>query len=248
MKFKLTPSGATRNKCLVIVGGSGDTAEKLTPLTDTLAQDLPEYTVCSFGLSSRVDDGKNLLEAQAQELEQVFTELNSQYIFTDYVIFCTSMGSYSTVRTLNNPNYSKLISSVIFFDPADYPTSEELKFADADSEITWAGYADYSPKQPVISDELKNYTGSAKLHVIHLTVKNHGPKGYIEDDNKSRDKDSYDGHPRLNTAMVKKYYANIPKPNKGKYLEISNLPHALVRDGNIANNINKVVDIVRKLL
>lgn len=248
MKFKLTPSGATRNKCLVIVGGSGDTAEKLTPLTDALAQDLPEYTVCSFGLSSRVDDGKNLLEAQAQELEQVFTELTTQYNFTVYTIFCTSMGAYSTVRILNNPKYHSLISTVIFFDPADYYTGEELKFANADSEITWSGYAEYSPKEPVISDELAGYHGKATMYVIHLTVKNHGPKGYIEDDKKSRGNDSPGGYPRLNTKMVKKYYSNIPEPNKGEYLEIPSLPHALVRDGIIANNINKVIDIVRNLL
>jgi hypothetical protein len=248
MKIKLTPPPPLRGKCLVIVGGSGDTAEKFSPLTDSLAKELPDYTICSFGLSSKVEEDNNLLEVQVRELEEVFDQLISQYAFVEYTIFCTSMGAYSTIRILNNPKYSELISTVIFFDPADYYTGEELKFANADSEITWSGYADYSPTQPVISSELKDYNGQATMHVVHLTVKNHGPSGYVEDVKRFRGDDSPGGHPRLNTNMVKKYYSNIPKPNLGEYLEVPNLPHALVRDGNISRNISKTTNTVKKLL
>lgn len=248
MRIKLTPATPIRNQCLVLVGGSGDTAENLTPLTDALSQKLSNYTICSFGLSNQVEDGQNLLEVQSTELEEIFAKLSTKHNFSSYTVFSTSMGAYSTVRILNNDQFSKLIESVIFLDPADYYTSDELKFADANSEITWAGYADYLPTESVISTELKNYRGKATIHVVHHILRNYGQNNYLETNKQKRGLDNPLGYPRLSTKMIKNYYTSIPKSNQGKYLEVPNLPHAILRDGNISSNIDLVVKIVWKLL
>lgn len=246
MDIQLFPAGEERERCLLLVGGSGDTAEKFSPLAEQLSQRLSHHTICTFTVSNSCNEGESLLDKQSAELGEVMGQLISQHKFTKLDIFCTSMGAYVAVKVLINPAYRQLFDKVIFFDPADYYLSSH--FDSADREITWSGYMEYLPKELLVSDELKKYEGEATINVVHLTVHNHGPKGYVDEKYEDRGKDHSDAFPRLNTMMVKKFYANTPAKNKGMYVEVSDLPHGFIRDGDIQTNLIKVADIISDLI
>lgn len=247
MEIQLTPSNTKgKTKCLLLIGGTGDTIEKFQPLGEHLEQLLPDHAICTFSLSQRSEEGTSLLDVQEDELSEIISQLTAEHSFSEYDLFATSMGAYAAVKVLMHPEYRKVIRRVVFFDPADYYISDT--FSDPDKEITWSGYQQYSPNRPVISSELSNYQGSARVDVVHLTVRNHGPNGYQESDFAKRGIDSPGCFPRLNTAMVKKFYENTPVGNRGEYREVGNLPHGFFRDGNIKANLQKVARITAELV
>lgn len=246
MKINLLPEERKTEKCLVLVGGSGDTAEKFESLARALGEKLGGFVICTFTMSSEVGEGESLLNKQAEELREVMEQLATK--FEEIDLFCTSMGAYATVKVLGEEKYYPFIKKVIMFDPADYHVSDKFQFATPDSEITWSGYQEYEPKDKPIVEELKNYEGKAKIDVVHLVVRNHGQKGYIEKEYGDRGKDNPSGYPRLNTEMVKRFYENAPERNMGKYTEVNNLPHGFLRDGDIAKNLERVVDVVVSLI
>lgn len=229
-----------------MVGGSGDTANKIQPLADLLSEKLPNHTICSFSLSQGSEEGTSVLDSQSQQLVEVIAELSSSHRFASYDLFCTSMGAYPAVKLLLDPQFSRLIRRAIFFDPADYYLS--ANFSDPDKEFAWSGSQDYSPIEPVISDELTKYRGEATIDVVHLTIRNYSSGGYVHDDYGKRGEDTPSAYPRLNTSMVKRFYDSTPAQNRGKYLEVNNLPHAISRDGKVSENLSKVSDLVQELL
>lgn len=246
MDIYLFPRDEMRERCLLLVGGSGDTVERFAPLVSLLSKRLFRHTICTFTLSNSCNEGESLLENQVGELDEVMKQLISQSKFAKLDLFCTSMGAYAAVKILTNPGYSQLFEKVIFFDPADYYLSSS--FGSADGELTWSGYMEYLPGEPVVSGELKGYEGEAMIHVVHLTVRNHGSKGYVKKKHEERGKDEPGAYPRLNTEMVKKFFENTPEKNRGKYVEISDLPHGFIRDGDIQTNLIKVADIISDLI
>jgi hypothetical protein len=246
MNVRFTPEKSERKKCLILVGGAGDTAERFQALADLLSQRLPKYTICACSLSQSCADGVSLLDAQEAELVDIFSNLTRTQPYSSYTLWCTSMGAYTTVRILMHPLYSQKIDHVIFFDPADYYISDT--FSDPNQEITWSGYQKYKPEKPVISYELTKYEGMAVIDVVHLIVRNYSSMGYVHSDYAKRGEDSTNGFSRLNTEMVKKFYENVPPRNKGTYTEINNLPHGFIRDGNIKQNLENVAKIVAKLI
>lgn len=246
MEIHLSPSDDVREKFLLLVGGSGDTAERFVPLVEKLNEKLPHHTICTFTMSSSCPTGESLLDKQAEQLSEVMEQLVYRHKFAKFDLFCTSMGAYAAVKALINPKYSQLFERIIFFDPADYYLSSS--FGSTDGEITWSGYMEYVPKGPLVSDELKQYEGEATIHVVHLTVRNHGPNGYVEEKYEDRGKDHPTAFQRLNTKMVKQFYENTPLKNRGKYLEVSDLPHGFVRDGDIARNLEHVAREILKLI
>lgn len=246
MNIHLFPEGEEKGKCLLLVGGSGDTAERFTPLVSLLSKQLPQHTVCTFTMSSSCQNGESLLEKQAKELGEVMEQLKSNNKFTKFDLFCTSMGAYAAVKVLTNPTYSQLFDKVIFFDPADYYLSSS--FGSADGELTWSGYMEYVPNESLISDELKQYQGDAKIDVVHLTLRNHCFEGYIDEKYEDRGKDHSEAYPRLNTKMVKNFYENTPTNNRGTYTEVGDLPHGFIRDGDIQKNLARVADVVTELV
>jgi len=48
--------------------------------------------------------------------------------------------------------------------------------------------------------------------------------------------------------MIKFFYNNLPRNNRGRYIEVSNIPHGINRDGNIHANKLGVSKLVVKLL
>lgn len=246
IKIILLPEERKTEKCLVLVGGSGDTAEKFEPLARALGEKLEGFVICTFTMSSEVVEGESLLNKQTEELRVVMEELVTK--FEEIDLFCTSMGAYATVRVLGVGRYYPYIRKVIMFDPADYHVSDKFQFATPDSEITWSGYQEYNPQDKTVVEELKNYGGEATIDMVHLVVRNHGSSGYVEKEYRDRGNDDPGGYPRLNTEMVKRFYENTPEKNRGQYVEVNNLPHGFMRDGDIAKNLERVVDVVVRLI
>jgi hypothetical protein len=246
MKISLYPTDLVSPKCLVLVGGSGDTSEGFDPLVQAISNKLIDYSICTFNFSTS-SKTESILDVQARELNDVMGQLTTDNRFKQIDIFATSMGAYATIKLLQNNHYSKIIRNVILYDPADYYLS--AKFADSD-DVTWSGPQQYVPKSKVISDELKEIEGKCKITVVHLTLRNYGQDGYIDNSYSDRSIDHSGGYPRLCTDMVRAMFDKIPLKNKGRYIEESNVPHAILRDGNIKANIEQVsstiIDIISK--
>lgn len=228
-------------KCLVLIGGSGDSSEKFVPLVKLISQELFDYSICTFTFTSS-SATESILEIQSRELEQVINQLVNKYSMTTLSLFCTSMGSYATVKLLAKGNFNNKIKKVIMYDPADY-------YLNSKQDHTWSGSKTYQPNGKVISDELKAIKGKFMIDVIHLTILNYGKSDYINKEYYMRGKDYPEGYPRLNSQMVKSFYNKTPGTNKGKYIEVSDIPHGgIVRDGNIKENVKKVAKNIVDLL
>lgn len=240
MNISLYPPDRVAKKCLVLVGGDGDGVDVFAPLVNTISQKLSSYQICTFDFTES-SSTSNVLDIQTRELESVFQGIldSQQYQFID--IWTTSRGAYSTTRLLSHPIYSASIRRVIMYDPADY-------YIDNSDIHSWAGYKEYLPTLPVISDEIQNMVGEAIVDMVHLSLRNYGPEGYIDEKYENRGIDHEDGYPRLNTKMVKSFYDKLPGKNKGKYLLENRVPHGFVRDGNISQNYEHVADLVHKIL
>ena len=235
-----------KDKCLVLVGGLGDTVEIFQPLVNEMSQLLPDHSICTFDLSPSTQDKRGLLEVQTEELKEVFKDLTDKYHFSQLDIWCTSMGAYATTKLMVDPQFAGRLNHVIFFDPAAYYLTST--FGTPGEEVTWSGHMDYQPREPVVSDMLTKLSSNVKVDVVHLTVRNHSSKGYIYSDYGKRGEDTPGEYPRLNTEMVKKFYSNLPDHNKGKYVEVNHLPHGFVRDGDIGDNLKKVAQVTADLL
>lgn len=239
MKLILNPPTTKNEKCLVLIGGVGDPAEIFEPLVSRLASRLPDHSICTFTFSQKSSD-MSLLNLQSKELGEVINQLINHYKFKCIDLWCTSMGSYATVKTLIDPAYCTHIYHVIFFDPADYYLDDLAM--DVEQETTWSGYQDYHPTSPTISTQMAKLTAKTIVCIAHLSVRNHGRSGYIEAEYSRRNIDNPAGFTRLNTQMVEGFYDNIPEGNRGKYLEINNLPHAIFRDGDVEYNLQTITD------
>jgi len=237
MKLTLTSPAKIKTRCLVLIGGVGDPAEIFEPLVAKLASRLPDHTICTFTFSQKSSD-MSLLNLQSKELGEVINQLINHYKFKCIDLWCTSMGSYATVKALINPIYSKHIAHAIFFDPADYHLDDLAM--DVEQENTWSGYQDYHPTSPTISAQMAKLTSKSIVSVVHLPVQNHRSSGYVEAEYSRRNIDNPLVFSRLNTQMVKSFYNNTPLINRGHYLEINNLPHAIFRDGDVEYNLQTI--------
>lgn len=244
MQINISPADQKLSKCLVLVGGSGDTSEGFVPLVKKLLNKITDYAVCTFSFST-LSATESLLDIQSRELEEVFSQLISNYNFTELNIFATSMGAYAAINLLNNEIYSHIIKHVIFYDPADYYVS--AKFAGS-NDSTWSGSDMYRPNKEVISNRLKSLKSSSIISVVHLTLKNYSKSGYFDKDFTYRGVDHESGYPRLNKHMVKHFYSCIPVSNRGKYIKEASVPHAILRDGDIISNLDRVTSTIATLL
>lgn len=232
-------------RCLVLIGGVGDPAEIFNPLVQLLLPKLSNHTICTFTFSQTSLD-LPLLKQQSLELENVLDQLIANPEIKALDLWCTSMGSFSTVQALTNPKYNQYLKNAVFFDPADYYLDDYVY--SVDSENTWSGYQKYAPSKPTISQEMSKITSNVRVSIIHLTVRNHSKVGYLERSYGKRNQDHENGYPRLNTEMVKVFFTNTPKHNQAKYLEMNYLPHAIFRDGDIEYNLKTIASQLHSLV
>lgn len=244
MQLTFHPGKFESKQCLIMVGGSGDTADRFAPVVKQISRHLPNTEICTFTMTETTDPSLTH-DTQVKEVEEVIEMLLTKHLFKRIDIFCTSMGAYSTSFLLNNPKYSQAINRVIFFDPADYYTDHNLANKQGNS---WSGPDDYLPVGEVASDKLRGVRSNLLAHVVKLTVRNYGKNGYVYPDYDKRGEDVAWEYPRLNTKMVMSFYDKLPGTNKGQYIEINHLPHAFLRDGNIEENQKQVVSLIVDLL
>lgn len=244
MKIFINPIEKLFSKCLILVGGSGDTSEGFAPLTTKILEKLPDYSICTFSFST-TSKTESILDVQARELIEVFEQLTTHHNFQQIDIFATSMGAYATIKLLSSNKYASTIKNVIFYDPADYYPS--AKFADS-NDVTWSGPQSYAPNSKVISDELKQLKGEYKITVVHLTLRNYNQDKYIDTNYSDRGIDHADGYPRLSTDMVRAIFEKIPLKNQGIYIEDPTVPHAILRDGDITANLERVSNMILAIL
>lgn len=241
MQIKISKSENFHNKCLLLVGGDGDNIDVFSRLANDLDKALSNYRICSFDFSTETIGDERLLDIQAKELELLCHQLFDNHHVTNITIWCTSRGAYATSKLLASGKFNDKISHVIMYDPSNYYTG-------ISNNGTWSGYQDYLPKSQVVSDVLTNIKGNTIIDVVHLTLRNYGPKGYFESEYINRGNDNPLGFPRLNTLMVKSFYSKLPQKNKGVYLEINTIPHGFVRDGDLQKNYERVVKSIKKLI
>lgn len=244
MQIFIDPANKQYSKCLVLVGGSGDTAERFKLLVTYLLTKIKDSAICTFNFSDHAET-ESLLDLQSRELEEVFSELTTKYDFKEINIFATSMGAYATAYLLSNNKYSDIIKHVIFYDPADYYIS--AKFGDS-NDVTWSGSAEFRPNKEVVSNRLKLIDSQAKISVVHLTLRNYSKTGYIDQDFSDRGTDHEFGYPRLNKDMVRHFFNCLPSINKAKFVKESGVPHAILNHGNIQVNLDKVSTTCADLL
>jgi len=79
-----------------------------------------------------------------------------------------------------------------------------------------------------------------EVYVAHLPVRNYSKKGYAL----NREIDNEGFYSRLNKNMVYAFYEKTPLSNRANYTEIEMVPHAFMRDGNVAGNIRKLSEFV----
>ncbi len=241
MQFDFYPSKEGSSSCLILVGGTGDTKERYASLAVLLNQALPSISICATTLTEK-PSLQETLTLQQEELVEVCHELADKHQVDSIHIYATSMGAYSTCFLLANTEYSNKLRQVIFYDPADY-------YLDNNSEeYTWTGFAEYSPGRAVVSSLLKNVSGRALVHVVHLTLRNYGPSGYSTGNYVERGRAEASLFPRLNSKMVKTFYTNLPEKNRGEYLEVNDVPHGFIGDGDIPQNLGKITATVESLL
>jgi hypothetical protein len=146
-----------------------------------------------------------------------------------------------TVEEILNPTIP--VAQAIFLDPADYYITEQGRQLEAD---TWSGNMLYNPSELTLSQTLETLTGKCMIHVIGFTIRNSLGNHYALPE--LRHIDNPEQMTRLNQDMVKAFYQNAPKTNRGKYLTNNKIPHAFKRDGNIEQNLSEIAKIIKSLL
>jgi len=232
------------NSLILFIGGSGDTKDDFNPLIEELQERINNYNFASFSFKGIEENKIFPLSNQTNDLKEVLKFFINKNI-NKFILIATSAGAYSTCEILGSNEFNKLIKKVILIDPADYYVEEAKKLKIYN---TWSGSDEFKPTNRLVSCELFSIKGNFKIDVIHLTLKNYGNHDYIEKDFSKRGKSFPNAFPRLNTMMVKNFYETIPEKNKGKYLEIDNIPHGIFRDGKINQNILKVVNMLQEIL
>ena len=130
----------------------------------------------------------------------------------------------------------------IYLDPADYYLSREGREIYPD---TWNGQEEYRPVFPTISLLMSDIKGGVTIHIVYFSIRNYENKSYVEPS--LRGIDNPHKYSRLNRNMVRNFYNAIPIKNKGEYLEVNQIPHAFLRDGNLSNNFKKVRLLIKDL-
>lgn len=233
---------STSTRVIILVGGSGDDKHSFNLLVERMAVSLPQYRILTLSFSGVESHNDLPLHTQCDDLATIVDqEMKDPRV--SLVLIATSQGAYSTVHILCDLKYASRIKRCILVDPADYSIDVRRLISQARS---WSGFEDYIPSRETVSVMMKRIVGNVKVYVIHFVLRNYDKSGY--GDPKQRGMDNPQKSPRLNSKMVKSFYINTPERNKGTYCEDKTLPHAFMRDGNIAQNIKTLADYFKNIL
>lgn len=228
------------NDAIVIIGGTGDHKDYFNDLAIQLLEKCHKIIV-EFSFRG-YEEGKFItLKQQVLDLREVASFLISEKNIQNINLVCTSAGAYSASYMLVDKEFSNSVSKAIFIDPADYFIANENKYGEPS---TWSGVDKFDVNFKTSSDLLTKIKSEVKVDVVYFTIRIYGKDGYSKDGVKDNPK----LFPRLNAQMVKKFFSNTPNRNKGQYIEVNNIPHAIKRDGDANKNIKRLSDLIYKLI
>lgn len=240
-------SAANESKTtLVFVGGSGDVKDNWNEIIEHLQEKTKDYNFATFTFSERLSDKKYTLKQQTHDLDAVIKHLICKTDTEEIIIMATSMGFSSTSMVLAGSVHTPYIKRVLLIDPADYLLSDHQELAEKDG--TWGGADDFDKSANLYSNLAAAWRRDIRVDVVHFTLKNYGPDGYLDQEYKDRGKDHEDGFARLNTQMIESIYEKLPDSIKGQYLTLDGVPHGIGRDGDIDSNRKKVADLLFDLI
>ena len=228
---------------LIFIGGSNNDKTDFQPLIDNMYEKIQDLNYVSFTFRPDIGKDEYSLTQQIKDTIEVVDITEKEFQAQEIIIFATSMGAYAATKLLTNQKYNDLITTAIYYDPADFPLDDSQtnkKFK------TWSGDDVYAPTTSTISQILETMTSQAKVHIINSTLRNHLRDRYVEAP--YRGDDNPDLFPRLNNDMVKAFYNFLPRANKGRYLETNTVPHAFLRDGYIQRNIDQMGRLIKQLI
>lgn len=234
---------AGSDETLIYVGGSADTKDTVIELVENLLIKNVDRNIVTFSFRGYEEKDYQPLQQQVIDLMEILNwTINN--LSSKIILVATSMGVYSTVFAVTNSEYNQNnIQKAIFIDPADYYTSGSNIVCLCN---TWSGCEKFAPTKEIASDLLKGDLCNLKVDVVNFTIRNYTKDGYV--DEKFRGTDNPKCFKRLNAEMVKRFYFNVEVKNRGKYLEVNNIPHAFVRDGNVKENIKNLASILVRIL
>lgn len=227
---------------MLFVGGSGDSKDSYTKLMEQLTITFPHYKFITFSFQGVEEGIDNFLSLQIQDLKEVLYDIfNDKHV--EITLIATSNGAFSTSHILVDKQFNPFIKNAILLDPADYFIDGAVTVKNA---RTWTGLQKYAPSNPTTATLLNKITSDVRVNVVNFTIRNYGEKGYVEKQERGVDNDKK--YSRLNNEMVRSFYKNIPKENRGLYIEDNTLPHAFMRDGNLKKNIQRITEIILQCL
>jgi len=240
-------SNVASDQVVIIVGGSGDTRTNFIDLAEALIKAKLPSNIANFSFRGREENIGYNLGQQVLDLEEVIKYLMTKKGNKGIKLVCTSQGAYSTTWIASTTKYAPFISDIVYLDPADYHLIPDFNL-DSKADMTWSGFEDFKPRSNTAANLLNGLGPSTQVSVIHFKLRNHGPEGYSSPLYSERGIDTEEMFPRLNRDMVKNFYDNTPSNNSKTYFEIPGLPHAFLRDGDIAKNTEKIVEVILECL
>lgn len=230
----------TSSSCILIVGGSGDSKDSYDELIHRLTPLVPQQAIVTFSFGGVEEKIDMPLHQQIQDLKDVMGALKNMVSVS---IVATSNGAFSVAYLLGDPEWGKVIRSVVLLDPADHycDTQETVK-----SSHTWTGVEKYEPTKKTTSMLMGEITSDAAVHVVNFTLRNYGKDGYVNKE--LRGVDDPHKYARLNNDMVASFYSNMPEKNKGNYIEDNTIPHAFMRDGDKEKNMTTIIALLKRTI
>ncbi|MFZ2025807.1 MAG: hypothetical protein WAV30_00785 [Microgenomates group bacterium] len=228
----------TSSSYILIVGGSGDSKDSYDELIHRLIPLVPQQAIVTFsfrGVEEKIDMP---LSQQIQDLKDVIGGLKNRESVS---IVATSNGAFSVAHLLGDPEWGKVIRSVVLLDPADHygDTQETVR-----SSRTWTGTDIYAPTRKTTSILMGEITSDVVVHVVNFTLRNYGKDGYTDEEVRGIDDPAR--FARLNNDMVASFYSNMPEKNKGNYIEDNTIPHAFMRDGDVEKNMTTILSLLKR--
>lgn len=227
---------------LLFVGGSGDSKDSYTNLISRLEPIFPLHKIITFSFKGVEDNSDLPLVQQVGDLMEICDEIINKSD-TSISLIATSNGAFSASHIIIDNRYGAYFKDIVLLDPADhYVDTQET----GRSSKTWTGLQKYLPTKATSSSLMKKIASEIKVHVVNFTIRNYGVDGYVAD--KERGIDNVKMVSRLNNDMVKSFYEQTPLINRGFYIEDNSLPHAFMRDGDVDENIDRIINILRKCI
>ena len=229
------------NALILFIPGHPGSKREFEGVIKLLLRKIKDWSFITFSFRG-FDTGKAYpINRQVSDLNELLEFIVQDVSPAKIALIGTSSGAVSVTSVLSSGKFSELIAKVLYIDPADF----YLRDLDKTEEMfIWSGPNAFKPDGEVTADLLAQINSDVSINVVGFTLRNYGRAGYSD----NRIKDDPGLYPRLNQTMVRNFFNKIPKKNKGKYIEVNNIPHAFIRDGNVLENEKNVADLILKCL